>query len=107
MERFFRGPGAWNRPRADRPASPPRNDAMPKPLTIKQQAFLDAYRTYGIVRIAAAKSGVSRELHYNALRVSETYCQALAAIDKEHALQLEEQARTIILNQGVPEPVFY
>ncbi|AMV18033.1 hypothetical protein [Planctomyces sp. SH-PL14] len=39
---------------------------MPKPLTTKQQAFLTAYRTYGIVRIAAAKSGVSRGLHYNA-----------------------------------------
>ena len=53
---------------------------MPKPLTAKQQSFLEAYRTYGIVRIAAAKSGVSRELHYNALRVSETYRLALANI---------------------------
>ncbi|AMV19112.1 hypothetical protein VT03_14575 [Planctomyces sp. SH-PL14] len=80
---------------------------MPKPLTPKQQAFLEAYRTYGIVRIAAAKAGVSRELHYNALRVSETYRHALAAIEKEHALHLEEQARTIARNQGDPEPVFY
>ena len=80
---------------------------MPKPLTTKQQAFLEAYRIYGIIRIAAAKSGVSRELHYNALRISETYRQALAAIEKEHALQLEEQARTIARNQGIPEPVYY
>ncbi len=102
MGRFFRGPGAWNRRRADRPASPPQNDAMPKPLTIKQQAFLEAYRTYGIIRIAAATSGVSRELHYNALRVSETYRQALSAIDKEHPRRLEEQAGPSPAGSGRP-----
>src|SRR6218665_295723 len=79
---------------------------MTKPLTRPQEAFLDAYRIYGIVRIAAPKAGVSRELHYNAMRVSETYRQAFARIQQEHALGLEEQARAIAVD-GIPEPVYY
>src|SRR6218665_1098001 len=79
---------------------------MTKPLTRPQEAFLDAYRIYGIVRIAAPQAGVSRELHYNAMRVSETYREAFAAIQREHALGLEEQAREIAVN-GIPEPVYY
>ncbi len=58
---------------------------MDKPLTTKQQAFLEAYRTYGIVRIAAAKSGVSPRAPLQRPPGLETYRQALAAIEKEHA----------------------
>ena len=79
---------------------------MTKPLTKRQETFLDSSRTYGIVRIAAKKAGVSHELHYNAMRVSETYRQAFAAIQQEHALGLEEQAREIAVD-GIPEPVYY
>jgi len=79
---------------------------MTTPLTKHQEAFLEAFRTYGIVRIAAGMAGVSRELHYNALRVSETYREAFATIQQDHAFRLEEEARAIAV-EGIPEPVYY
>ncbi len=88
------------------PLSQTGTASMTKPLTERQEKFLDAFRTYGIVLIAARKAGVSHELHYNAMRVSETYRQAFAAIQQQHALGLEEQAREIAVN-GIPEPVYY
>jgi len=79
---------------------------MPKRLTRRQQAFLEAYRTWGFIKIAADKSNVSRELHYNAMRVSETYRDAFAAIELEQREALIQQARELSL-QGPIAPVYY
>jgi len=64
-----------------------------KPITQRQQAFLDAYRVAGLVKPAAAQAGCSRELHYGALRTSETYRQAFTLVQRELVDELEEEAR--------------
>jgi len=79
---------------------------MPKRLTRRQQAFLEAYRVWGFIKIAADKASVSRELHYNALRVSETYRDTFSAIEKEHTDALVQQAQELSL-QGPIAPVYY
>ena len=79
---------------------------MPKCLTRRQHAFLEAYRTWGFIKIAADKANVSRELHYNAMRVSETYRDAFAAIEQAQREALIQQAQELSL-QGPIAPVYY
>ena len=79
---------------------------MCKPLTERQQAFLDAYRTNGLVKPAAEQAGCSRELHYGALRSSETYREAFAMVQRELVDELEEEARRRAI-YGVKIPKLY
>jgi len=79
---------------------------MAKKLTKRQQAFLDAYRELGFVHGAALQAGVSRELHYNAMRVSKPYREAFSEIEQIFAMNLEEEARRLAL-VGEIEPVYY
>jgi len=79
---------------------------MAKRLTKRQQAFLDAYRELGFVHGAAHQAGVSRELHYNALRGSKPDREAFSEIEQIFALNLEEEARRIVV-VGNPEPIYY
>ena len=79
---------------------------MAKRLTKRQQAFLDAYREFGFVHGAALKAGVSRELHYNAMRVSKPYREAFREIEQTFALKLEEEARRLAVI-GEVVPVYY
>jgi len=74
---------------------------MSKPLSRRQQAFLGAYRVHGSIEIAQ----VSCELHYNALRVSQTYYEVFAAIEREHSEALVEQAQELA-EQGPIAPVY-
>jgi len=53
-----------------------------KTLTRRQQALPSALRDTGFISPADELVGVSRELHYNALRVSPVYRRAFAAIQK-------------------------
>ena len=79
---------------------------MAQRITNRQQAFLDAYRELGFVHGAALQASVSRELHYNALRLSKPYREAFQEIEQILALRLEEEARRVAL-QGNPEPIYY
>src|SRR6218665_276098 len=79
---------------------------MAKKITKRQQAFLDAYRELGFVHGAALKAGVSRELHYNAMRVSKPYREAFREIEQTFALKLEEEARRLAVI-GEVVPVYY
>ena len=78
----------------------------PKPLTERQQAFLDAYRVHGKVKPAAEQAGCSRELHYGAMRTSETYRDEFALVQQRLADELEEEMwqRAVY---GVKIPKFY
>lgn len=78
---------------------------MPGELTEAQRSFLDAYRVFGMVKAAAEQAGVSRELHYNALRTSESYRHAFQIAQRDSALALEEEARNRAID-GYDEPVF-
>ncbi len=77
-----------------------------KPLTQRQQAFLDAYQVTGQVKPAAARAGCSRELHYGALRTSETYREEFSLVQQRLAAELEEELwqRAVY---GVKIPKFY
>ncbi len=79
---------------------------MNKPITQRQQVFLDAYQVTGQVRSAAARAGCSRELHYGALRTSETYREAFDLVEQRRAAELEEALwqRAVY---GVKIPKFY
>ncbi len=79
---------------------------MKKPLTDQQTEFLVAYRTEGRVKPAAARAGCSRELHYNALRTSETYRKAFAMVQQDFVDELEEEMRQRAI-YGVKIPKFY
>ena len=79
---------------------------MNKPITAGQQAFLDAYRYSGMVKEAAAQVGCSRELHYGAMRTSETYREAFASVQRDLSYELEEEARRRAID-GVKIPVIY
>ncbi len=79
---------------------------MNKPLTDQQTEFLVAYRTTGLVKPAAAQAGCSRELHYGALRTSETYRKAFALVQQDLVYELEEEARQRAI-QGVKIPKIY
>ncbi len=77
-----------------------------KPITERQQGFLDAYQATGQVKSAAAQAGCSRELHYGALRTSETYREAFDLVEQRLAAELEEELwqRAVY---GVKIPKFY
>ena len=79
---------------------------MSKPLTERQQGFLDAYQVTGQVKPAAARAGCSRELHYGALRTSETYQEEFSLVQQRLAAELEEALwqRAVY---GVKIPKFY
>src|SRR6218665_3142106 len=77
-----------------------------KPITERQQGFLDAYQATGQVKSAAAQAGCSRELHYGALRTSETYREEFSLVQQRLAAELEEALwqRAVY---GVKIPKFY
>ncbi len=77
-----------------------------KPLTQRQQGFLDAYQVTGQVKPAAARAGCSRELHYGALRTSETYREEFSLVQQRLAAELEDELwqRAVY---GVKIPKFY
>ena len=77
-----------------------------KPITERQQAFLDAYRVHGKVKPAAEQVGCSRELHYGAMRTSETYREEFSLVQMRRADELEEAMwqRAVY---GVKIPKFY
>ncbi len=79
---------------------------MNKLITERQQGFLDAYQVTGQVKSAAARAGCSRELHYGALRTSETYREAFDLVEQRRAAELEDELwqRAVY---GVKIPKFY
>ena len=78
---------------------------MNKALTQRQQAFLDVYRVTGMVKPAAEEAGCSRELHYGAMRTSETYREAFALVQRKLADDVEEECRQRAI-YGVKVPKF-
>ncbi len=77
-----------------------------KLITQRQQGFLDAFQVTGQVKSAAAQAGCSRELHYGAMRTSDTYREEFSLVQQRLAAELEEALwqRAVY---GVKIPKFY
>jgi hypothetical protein len=75
------------------------------PLSVRQSAFLSAYRVCGNISRAARSAQVHRTDHYRWMEDPE-YAEAFAIAHEEACDALEEEARTRAV-EGWEEPVIY
>lgn len=90
-----------------RPPRPPKPNKLTAEREARQRAFLEAFRTFGVVTAAANAAGIHRLTHYEWLKDDPTGYGAEYAHAEGVAIdRLEQEARRRAL-VGVDEPVFY
>ena len=77
----------------------------PKPLSVRQKAFLSAYSVTGIISKAAKAADVARQKHYEWLR-NPDYATAFDTA-RDEAIEVLEATVRESATVGIEEPVIY